>query len=41
MVALLKTLRDFQLFRLSPMKANYVRGFGEAFEFDPGDDSKG
>ena len=30
-----------QLFRLSPMKANYVRGFGEAFEFDPSDDSKG
>ncbi|NDG86567.1 MAG: HugZ family protein [Gammaproteobacteria bacterium] len=37
MVALLKTLRDFQLFRLSPMKASYVRGFGEAFEFDRSD----
>ncbi len=41
MVALLKTLRDFQLFRLSPMKASYVRGFGEAFELDPSDDSTG
>lgn len=41
MVALLKTLRDFQLFRLSPMKASYVRGFGEAFAFDLSDNSKG
>jgi putative heme iron utilization protein len=34
LVALLRGLPDFHLFRLRPERANYVRGFGEAFELD-------
>ena len=33
-VALLRGLLDFHLFRLRPERANYVRGFGETFELD-------
>ena len=33
-MALLRTCQDFHLFRLTPTKASYVRGFGDAFEFD-------
>lgn len=33
-VALLRTLPDFVLFKLSTVKARYIAGFGKAFEFD-------
>jgi hypothetical protein len=34
-VAVLKGLPDFQLFRLVPARAVYVRGFGQAFTLGP------
>ena len=33
-MTVLRDLQDFQLFRLEPMRAVYVRGFGEAFTLD-------
>lgn len=33
-VGMLKNLRDFHLFRITPEKAVYVRGFGEAFTLE-------
>jgi putative heme iron utilization protein len=31
---MLRTLQDFHLFRLTPERAAYVRGFGQAYELD-------
>lgn len=36
-VGMLKNLRDFHLFRITPEKAVYVRGFGEAFTLEGSD----
>lgn len=33
-VAVLRTLPDFRLFRLIPLSARYVRGFGQAYVFE-------
>lgn len=33
-VDMLRTLTDFHLFRITPQKATYVRGFGEAFTLE-------
>lgn len=33
-VALLRKLPDFHLFKLSPITATYVKGFGQAFELE-------
>ena len=33
-VQLLRTLKDFCLFRLSPLKTHYVAGFGKAYQID-------
>ncbi|WP_207062830.1 HugZ family protein [Motiliproteus sp. SC1-56] len=35
-VSLLRSLPDFQLFRLTPKQGRYVVGFGRAFEWQPG-----
>ncbi len=35
-VALLKTLDDFTLYRLDPVRGTLVQGFGKAFVFEPG-----
>ena len=34
-MAMLRTLQDFHLFRLNPYKGTYVVGFGRAYEVDP------
>lgn len=34
MVGMLRTLPDFQLFRLEPVKGRFVRGFGNAWEIE-------
>ncbi len=34
LVATLRGLGDFQLFRLEPVRGNFVAGFGQAFEID-------
>lgn len=39
-VGLLKKLQDFHLFRITPGKATYVRGFGEAFTLEESDLSR-
>lgn len=36
-VGMLRNLRDFHLFRITPDKATYVRGFGEAFTLEGSD----
>lgn len=36
-VGMLRNLRDFHLFRITPEKAIYVRGFGEAFTLEGAD----
>ena len=36
-VGMLRSLRDFHLFRITPDKAIYVRGFGEAFTLEGSD----
>lgn len=36
-VGMLRNLRDFHLFRITPEKAIYVRGFGEAFTLEGSD----
>ena len=36
-VAMLRQLPDFHLLRLEPLTCNYVRGFGQAFRFEPKD----
>ncbi|AFK64134.1 pyridoxamine 5'-phosphate oxidase-like FMN-binding protein [Advenella kashmirensis WT001] len=40
-VALLDSLDDFTLYRLTPLRATLVQGFGKAFVFDPMDLSEG
>ena len=35
-VSLLKTLDDFTLYRLDPVRGTLVQGFGKAFVFEPG-----
>ncbi len=37
MVGMLRTLRDFHLFSITPERAVYVRGFGEAFTLEGSD----
>lgn len=39
-VETLESLKDFRLVRLSPLTGTFVKGFGEAYEFDPADLSK-
>jgi len=34
LITTLRGLNDFQLFQLSPIKGNFVAGFGQAFEVD-------
>ena len=36
-VGMLRSLRDFHLFRITPERAIYVRGFGEAFTLEGSD----